>query len=207
MKYMNERWNRIDRPLILASQSPRRKRILTQMGFTFSVVPPSIENENIYIRSDAVMESLQDLACAKAQSVSAQYCSSLILGCDTVVVIDKKVIGKPVTMDDARTMLHFLSGRSHKVYSGVALICADCKFEKTAVASTDVFFRDIPEWEIDEYLTNGEYSDKAGAYAIQGKAMTFIKKIHGCFYNVMGLPLSETIALYQAYFEFLKGIN
>jgi septum formation protein len=204
---MNERWNRIDRPLILASQSPRRKRILTQMGFTFTVVPPSIENENTYIHRDAVMKSLQELACAKARSVSAQYSSSLILGCDTVVVIDKKVIGKPVNIDDARTMLHFLSGRSHKVYSGVALICPDCNFEKTAVASTDVFFRDIPEWEIDEYLTNGEYSDKAGAYAIQGKAMTFIDKIHGCFYNVMGLPLSETIALYQAYSEFLKGIN
>ncbi len=207
MKSMNERWNRIDRSLVLASQSPRRKKILTQMGFSFSVIPPTIENEDDFIDSSNIPKSLQELARAKADSVAPRLGSSLILGCDTIVALDKKILGKPKNLDDARDMLRFLSGRSHKVYSGVALICTDINFSKAATACTDVFFRTIPEWEIDEYLTNGEYSDKAGAYAIQGKAMTFIDKIRGCFYNVMGLPLSETIALYQAYSEFLKGIN
>ena len=88
-------------------------------------------------------------------------------------------------------MLQRLSGKMHTVYSGVALYCAEISFSKTAVACTDVYFRDVEEWEIDEYLDHDEYADKAGAYAIQGRAMIFIDKIDGCFYNVVGFPLSK----------------
>ena len=102
-------------------------------------------------------------------------------------------------------MLQCLSGQMHKVYSSIALICENMHFKQTAVACTDVFFRNVPETEIDGYLMFDEYTDKAGAYAIQGKAMTFVNRIDGCFYNVMGLPVSETIAIFKAYFDFLKG--
>ncbi len=204
---MNSRWNKLDRPIILASKSPRRKEILTNMGFTFSIQPPTIENEEIYIQIDRIEDSVQELALAKAQSVASRFSSSLVLGSDTVVYIDTQVIGKPVSCDDAREMLKQLSGRAHKVYSGVALLCAEINFKTTATACSEVFFRDIAEWEIDEYLTYDEHADKAGAYAIQGKAMTFIDRINGCFYNVMGLPITETINMYKAYTEFLKGLR
>lgn len=175
------------------------------MGFTFNVHTPEVENENNYITIDHIEESVQKLALAKANSVAARFTSSLVLGSDTVVVVDKQIIGKPVNREDAKLMLQRLSGRMHKVYSGVALTCADINFTSTAAACTDVFFRDVPEEEIEEYLTVDEYADKAGAYAIQGRAMTFVDKINGCFYNVMGLPISETMSIGKAYTEFLKG--
>ena len=154
---------------------------------------------------DHIEESVQKLALAKANSVAARFTSSLVLGGDTVVVVDKQIIGKPINREDAKAMLQRLSGRMHKVYSGVALACVDINFASTAATCTDVFFRDLPDGEIEEYLTFDEYADKAGAYAIQGRAMTFVDKINGCFYNVMGLPISETMSIYKAYIEFLKG--
>ena len=199
------RWNRLERPLILASRSPRRKQILENMGLIFSVEVPEVENEESYITIDTIEESVQKLAHAKALSIAARLPSSLILGSDTVVVIDKQVIGKPVNREDAKLMLQHLSGKMHTVYSGVALFCEELPFSKTVAACTDVLFRCVSEWEIDDYLDHDEYADKAGAYAIQGRAMTFIEKINGCFYNVMGLPVSKTIELYNAYIESLKG--
>jgi len=204
-EYMEKRWNKLDRKLILASKSPRRKEILGNMGFTFTVQPPTIRDEESYIRIERIKDSVRELAQAKAHSIAKQFTSSLVLGSDTVVVTDNKVIGKPQHYDDAKEMLQQLSGKAHKVYSGVALVCAEINFERAATACSDVFFRTISSWEIEEYLTHDEYADKAGAYAIQGKAMTFIDKINGCFYNVMGLPVTETTDLFKAYTEFLKG--
>jgi septum formation protein len=198
-------WNKLDRPLILASASPRRKEILEKMGFDFTVLIPDIKDENLFIQSDRIDESIQELAYAKAESIAAQHVSSLVFSSDTVVVLGNKIIGKPVDYADAKSMLLSLSGKTHKVYSSIALICENMHFNQTAVACTNVFFRDVPESEIDDYLTSDEYADKAGAYAIQGSAMTFVNKIDGCFYNVMGLPVSETIAIFKAYFDFLKG--
>jgi septum formation protein len=175
------------------------------MGLAFKIVAPEVDNEESYISIDHIEESIQKLAQAKAESVAIRFPSSLILGSDTIVVIDKQVIGKPIRREDARLMLQRLSGKKHTVYSGVALYCAKLPFSETAVANTDVSFREVEEWEIDEYLDHNEYADKAGAYAIQGRAMTFIEKIDGCFYNVMGLPVSKTIELFNAYIEFLKG--
>ena len=202
---MTTHWNKPDRPLILASRSPRRKEILTTMGLSFSVYPPTIENEEHYIEQNDIYDSIQNLALAKAQTVAELAASSLILGSDTVVVINDQIIGKPADDTDARDMLKRLSGTVHKVYSGVALVCAEINFKRTVAACTEVTFRAVADWEIDEYLMHEEYSDKAGAYAIQGKAMTFIDRIQGCFYNVMGLPITETIALFKAYTSFPKG--
>ncbi len=198
-------WNRLDRPLILASGSPRRKEILGNMEFDFTIVKPSLPNEDEYIDPERLKESLQELALAKARSILPAHASSLIFGSDTIVVLDNEVIVKPVDYQDAQKMLRRLSGRMHKVYSSVALICENIQFTKTALACTEVFFRKVPDDEIDAYLDKNEYADKAGAYAIQGKAMTFVDRIQGCFYNVMGLPISETIALFNAYFAFMKG--
>ncbi len=200
-----QRWDKINRQLILASSSPRRKEILKRMGLKFIVKKPRIENENKYIITKRIKESIQNLAYLKAKSISSFFKSSLVIGCDTIVMIDKQVMGKPESSLNAKVMLKQLSGRKHKVYSGIALICGCLNFTQTAVASTDVFFRDVLDSEINDYLKENEFRDKAGAYAIQGKAMTFIKKINGCFYNVMGLPISETITLFNTYMEFLKG--
>ncbi len=202
---MENKWNKLDRPLILASKSPRRKEILSCMGFSFTVKPPVIHNEESYISVSRIKDSVRELARAKARSVAEQSRHSLVLGSDTVVVIDNRVIGKPLNRNDARDMLQRLSGRVHMVYSGVALICAEINFERAATACSNVFFRTVSSWEINEYLTHDEYTDKAGAYAIQGRAMTFVDKINGCFYNVMGLPVTQTIDLFKAYSELLKG--
>ena len=112
-----------------------------------------------------------------------------------VVVKDDRVLGKPANRAEAGTMLEMLSGTRHQVLTGVALICRCESFIASVVACTDVFFRTITGEEIDEYLCHDEYRDKAGAYAIQGRAMIFVERIAGCYYNVVGLPVSETISL------------
>lgn len=197
----------IDRPIVLASQSPRRRKLLRMMGISFEKCQPMVEDEEKYICSQSLEQSLQTLACVKAQSIGNIKKTSLVLGYDTVVVLDNCVLGKPADRQNAKEMLRRLSGRMHKVYSGVAFVCVDCNFQKTAVACTEVFFRDLAEDEIEDYLSFNEYADKAGAYAIQGRAMTFVAKINGCFYNVVGLPIAETISLFTTYCEFRKGLR
>ena len=192
-------WNNTDRPLILASRSLRRKNILESMGFNFSVVYPLLENEERLINRNELAGSIQKLALHKGMSVAHMYKSSCIFSGDTIVAVNGRIIGKPSSMDDARQMLRTLSGKSHKVFSGVALVCKEIDFSESAIECTDVYFREITDREIDDYLQTDEYADKAGAYAIQGKAMAFIDKINGCFYNVMGLPVSKKINLLKAY--------
>jgi len=177
------------------------------MGLSYSVINPDIKDEQNYLKKNMLIESIQALAQAKAESISLLHHESLVLGCDTIVVIDNQILGKPSDYNDAKDMLHCLSGRIHKVYSGIAVICKSINFIQTAVACTDVFFRTISEYELEDYLRTDEYIDKAGGYAIQGKAMNFINKINGCFYNVMGLPVQETIAIFKAYQEFSKGFD
>jgi len=188
-------WQNPGRPLILASQSPRRKEILTNMGLTFTTVAPAAIDENAFINREDLRASLERLARAKAESVADAHPGALVLGADTVVVKDDRVLGKPANRAEAGTMLEMLSGTRHQVLTGVALICRCESFIASVVACTDVFFRTITGEEIDEYLCQDEYRDKAGAYAIQGRAMIFIERIAGCYYNVVGLPVSETISL------------
>ncbi len=192
-------WQIQNRRVILASGSPRRKMILEQMGLTITVEKPHFINEDEYITIDDLDGSIQRLALLKASEVAKSSPDALVIGADTIVVRGKKVLGKPTGIDDAREMLRFLSGTVHTVMTGVALRCESLNFAKTIVESTDVYFRDIQEREIDHYLSNDEYVDKAGSYAIQGRAMIFIDKIAGCYYNVVGLPVSGTINLLKTF--------
>jgi len=198
-------WQHPGRPIILASQSPRRKAILAQMGFTFkTIVPPPIDEE-AFLDAGDLPASLRKLAKAKAMAVAGNYPEALVLGADTVVVKGKKILGKPANRREALAMLVSLAGSRHRVYTGVALACSSSAFSITAVACTDVFFRKVTIDEIEAYLACGEYRDKAGAYAIQGWAMTFVEKIYGCYYNVVGLPVSETIGMFKKYITSLGG--
>jgi septum formation protein len=194
-------WQKQDRLIILASGSPRRKTILEQMGFTFEVIKPESIDENSYLDCDDLFGSIQRLAAIKTELIARNHPDMLILGADTIVVKDQRVMGKPIGRDDAFTMLRFLSGSKHTVITGIALECVAEKFLKTAVNSTEVFFRNISDCEIDHYLSTDEYKDKAGAYAIQGNAMTFIEKIAGCYYNVVGLPVTSTINLFKDFID------
>jgi septum formation protein len=195
-------WRNPDRQVILASQSPRRREILSALGIDFDVVLPSVESEAAFLDGHSLDKGLAALAAAKAQSVSLSRPDALVLGADTVVSIDGAIIGKPKNRTDAAAMLGCLSGRTHTVLTSVALVCGArgaCSFSAGAVETTTVQFRSLAQWEIDEYLDCGEYRDKAGAYAIQGRAMAFVDRIDGCYYNVVGLPIRKTIDLFAAY--------
>ena len=192
-------WKKPDKNVLLASASPRRKQILTQMGFSFDVAIPEDFNEDDFLDSNNLEKSLQSLAVQKAESVAKLNPNALVLGADTIVIVDKTIFGKPTSYQNAFDMLKKLSGISHSVMTGVALLCAESGFKKTAIATTEVIFRSVPEHEIHEYLSSDEYCDKAGAYAIQGEAMVFVESIKGCFYNVVGLPVVCTIHLFNEY--------
>lgn len=194
-------WQKQDRSIILASGSPRRKTILEQMGFNFEIIKPELIDENSYLDCNDLHGSIQRLAAIKAELVAKNHPDMLVLGADTIVVKDDRVMGKPVDRDDAFAMLRFLSGSKHTVITGIALECVSEKFLRTSVDCTDVFFRDILDCEINHYLSSDEYKDKAGAYAIQGDAMIFVEKIVGCYYNVVGLPVTNTINLFKDFID------
>ncbi len=187
------------RPLLLASCSPRRKEILSLMGFEFKTVAPQVGDELSYLNRDDPVGSLCSLARAKAESVACRYPHALVLGADTEVIKDRQVFGKPSDKSDAFEMLRKLSGTEHLVVSAVALVCEEINFSVSCAVKTDVFFRQLTDSEICSYLALNEYQDKAGGYAIQGKAMLFIEKIAGCFYNVVGLPVAATLDLLKQY--------
>jgi septum formation protein len=192
-------WRNPGVPVILASNSPRRCEILTTMGVVFSTQSPLVDDEASFLSVDNIEGSLRKLAEAKALSVASEQPDALVLGADTIVVYDTTIMGKPRDALDARSMLQLLSGKAHTVYTGVALCRKNTDFIKSTVTATTVFFRDISDEEISMYIESGECADKAGAYAIQGKAMVFIEKIEGCYYNVVGLPVVQTIALFNEY--------
>ena len=171
--------------VILASGSPRRKELLEMLGLEFEIHPAKGEE-----KADAGM-SPEKLVCAlagaKAAEVAVEYPDALIIAADTIVWAENEVLGKPKNEADAVRMLKLLSGRSHKVYTGLAVSRGD----KTELAAeeTEVIFRVLDEDEINAYVATGEPLDKAGAYGIQGKASVFVEGIKGDYYNVMGLPL------------------
>ncbi|MCL2181916.1 MAG: Maf family protein [Chitinispirillia bacterium] len=190
----------INRPIILASGSPRRSQILRMMGVEFELAKSGVEDEDAYLDRDDLEHSLCRLASAKAESASKSHPEALVLGADTTVVVGgKEIFGKAADRDDAARMLRTLSGRSHTVITATALLCNSASFRESAAACTEVFFRPLEEEEILHYLSFPEYEDKAGAYAVQGGAMTFIDRIEGCYYNVMGLPVTATLSLFKKF--------
>jgi len=184
--------------LILASASPRRHELLTQAGISFTGVAAGI-NEDL-LPNEAAAAYVQRLAEEKAQAVwnangSADTSEDplLVLGADTCVVCDGHILGKPTDTADARRMLELLSGRTHAVLTGLAVVTGRKVLRDLEI--TQVTFNRIDDSEIVKYIASGEPLDKAGAYAIQGYAARWIPRIEGCYFNVMGLPIARTIAL------------
>jgi septum formation protein len=192
-------WQQPVRQVLLASGSPRRKELLDRMGISFEVIHGAAIDESAFLDMADLDGSLQRLALAKGAQPAGQTPEALVLSADTIVVCDNRVLGKPAGRTDARDMLRMLSGRSHRVLSSVALVCRENGFCRAITETTVVFFRKLTDGEIDWYLDTNEAFDKAGAYGIQGSAMIFVDKIDGCFYNVVGLPVSGTIGLFKAF--------
>src|SRR6185437_2125457 len=180
--------------LILASASPRREEILRNAGFVFEVVTPHLDESTR--PNEAASAYVLRLAEEKARAARRQLSdklaggSSVIIGADTVVVIDNEILGKPSSPENAREMLRRLSGQTHEVYTGLAVLPGNGT-ARTAVEKTRVTFQPLSKKEIEDYVASGEPFDKAGAYAIQGKGGKFISRIEGCYFNVMGLPLAR----------------
>lgn len=186
--------------LILASASPRRRELLTRAGYTFEVFPADIPEDPL--AEEEPVAYVTRLARQKAETVLRQFAGQdasavAVLGADTTVTVDGEILAKPEDAADAARMLRLLSGRTHRVVTGVAVVTPD----RTEVAAevTAVKFVTLSEQEIAEYVATGEPMDKAGAYGIQGRAAKWIPRIEGCYFNVMGLPLALATAMLEGF--------
>jgi septum formation protein len=176
--------------LILASASPRRAEILHNAGFTFSVISSAVDETPF--PSESARDHVARLAAAKAELVAARAVGpAIVLAADTVVAVENRFLGKPRSEEDARQMLESLSGRTHSVLTGVTLIRLPDAERIEFVESTLVHFAQLDPEEITRYLATEEPHDKAGAYAIQGRAARYIPRIEGCYFNVVGLPIAR----------------
>lgn len=174
---------------ILASASPRRRELLRGLGLKFLLDPSGIAEPQRNPREPAARYAVR-VASLKAREVSQRHASGLVLGADTIVVLGNRILGKPESLAEARRMLRQLSGRWHEVITGLCVLeCAGNRLH-TTFSRTRVRFRRITPAEIDWYLKTGEYADKAGAYGIQGGASLFIDRIEGCYFNIVGFPIS-----------------
>jgi septum formation protein len=179
--------------LILASTSPRRAQILRDAGLVFSIVSSAVDETPI--PGEASGDLVRRLANAKAELVAARSVGpAIVVAADTVVVLEGQILGKPRSTDDARHMLERLSGRTHSVVTGVSLIRLPDVEQRAFVETTLVHFDRLSANEITRYLATDEPHDKAGAYAIQGRAGRYIPRIEGCYYNVVGLPLARLLS-------------
>ena len=180
--------------IILASASPRRAELFGNLGVKFEIHIPLVDEKRAAAHcAGRPAEMAETLARAKASAVCERFPEDIAVGADTVVSLDGKSFGKPVSETDAYRMLSALSGRTHTVYTGVAVggprgIYSSC-------VKTDILFGTLSETQIKEYIATGEPMDKAGAYAIQGAAREFVSKISGDYFSVVGLPLGETVRL------------
>ncbi len=171
--------------LVLASASPRRRELLEKFPIPF-IIDPSTGPEEPPEGADAA-ETVMALSAAKAREVSARHPGCIVIGSDTVVESDGVILGKPRDAEDAFRMLRALSGREHRVFTGVTV--TDGSETLSRAEMTRVFFRNMTDREIEAYIATGEPMDKAGAYGYQGFASLFVERIEGDFFNVVGLPL------------------
>ena len=188
--------------IILASASPRRSELLKQAGFTFTVIPSEAEE---VITSTHPAEVVEELSQQKAQEVADRILGGkegssedtiVVIGADTVVAADHKILGKPADHQEAEEMIELLQGKGHQGYTGDTLIVADPEKgvrTKTFHECTDVDVYPMTEQEVEEYISKPEPYDKAGAYGIQGSFGIYIKGIRGCYYNVVGLPIARLV--------------
>jgi len=182
-------------PLVLASGSPRRRQLLDMLGVEHRVVPPDVDEARR--GSEAPADYVVRLARDKARLIAAREPQALVLAADTTVVLGSDLFGKPETAGEAVEMLRRLSGRTHQVYTGVAL--AGGGREEAALDVSDVTFRPLTDAAIADYVATGEPMDKAGAYAIQGRGAALIEGIRGDFFGVMGLPLRLVLELLERF--------
>ena len=188
-----------DHDIILASASPRRESILSKIDLKFISIPSNtVEDFSIKLPPEAFCEHW---AREKALNIAKNYPRSYILGADTIVVQDNKILGKPKDRNQSISMLKSLSGKTHKVLTGVSIIKVDCGVDLLFNASTYVSIRTLTNSDIYNYIDTHSPYDKAGSYGIQDSFSVYVKKIDGCFYNVMGLPISE---FYKHFLEIIK---
>ncbi|MCL5781659.1 MAG: Maf family protein [Firmicutes bacterium] len=177
------------RPIILASASPRRQELLANLGLKFEVKVSEVDetlDENM-----PAAQQVEKLAERKASVVAAQSTKGLVIGADTLVVLGGKPLGKPADREEAVQMLKSLQGRSHEVFTGLAVIDAATGQSVVTHQATAVRFKPLSSEQIQRYVDTDEPMDKAGAYAVQGKASIFIDSIRGCYFNVVGLPIAK----------------
>ncbi|MCS1350655.1 nucleoside triphosphate pyrophosphatase [Mechercharimyces sp. CAU 1602] len=181
----------MNKELVLASGSPRRKELLTQLGLSFRVHTSHVDEtiDHSHTSPDIIAKSL---ASRKVEAVAAEYSDAIVIGADTIVVIDGDILGKPRDAKDATTMLNRLQGRSHQVYTGIAI--REVEAHKTVrsiddIRMTNVHMRMLTPETIASYILTGHPMDKAGSYGIQGLGSVLVDRIEGCYYNVVGLSL------------------
>ena len=172
--------------MILASGSPRRKELLTRLGYDFNIIAPEID-ENI-LDGENPEQHVMRLALGKAMNVAQNNPADLVIGADTVVVLGEKILGKPSSPDEAIAMLTLLSGKAHTVYTGLALVLFDEEIIKSDFDKTRVVFNPLNKADIASYVASGEPLDKAGAYGIQGMGSFLVKNYDGEFDTVIGFP-------------------
>lgn len=189
--------------IILASKSPRRQEILNLLDLEFKVIPSEFDEEGVTASSS--VELATNLAISKGLEVASKH-QGPVLSADTVVEVDGVFLGKPKDYTEAFKMLKKLSGRCHNVVSGVA-ICEDGEVLGSTYEITKVYFHQLSDKEIDWYIATNDPFDKAGGYGIQTKSGIFVAKIEGCYFNVVGLPLSRTANLLRQLGLFKLGDN
>ncbi|MBA2882399.1 septum formation protein [Desulfosalsimonas propionicica] len=177
--------------IVLASESPRRRRLLEQAQIAFSVVPSGTDEDAI--RGPEPERHAQILAAAKAEAVAKLYPHAWVIGADSIVVIDGRILNKPESAAVAGQMLRRLSGRTHRVITGYSIWCESRGHRHSNVCITEVTFKELTEDEINWYTQTPEPRDKAGGYAIQGIAAFMVKSINGSYTNVVGLPMCEIV--------------
>lgn len=194
------------KPLILASQSPRRKNLLKQIGMKFRVIPSRAAE--VFSSRQSPGENAQRIALEKATDVAVRLRRGIVIGADTIVVLDHHVLGKPKSKDDAKRMLRLLSGREHSVFTGFALKDVESGKYTAGVEETKVRFRKLNEKEITDYVNSGSPMDKAGSYGIQDDfGAVFIERVNGCFYNVVGFPLARFYSTFEQFTADLKTFS
>lgn len=176
----------VQNDLVLASGSPRRKKILEELGFEFETIVSGVNENECFI--DDPIKKVKALAELKAADVRKSCPGKKIIGADTIVICRNEELGKPADRKEAAEMLAFLSGKCHEVVTGIAVIAPHNR-RMINIEKTKVYFKELSSREIQAYINTNEPFDKAGGYAIQGLAAPFIKRIEGCYFNVVGLPV------------------
>ena len=187
--------------IVLASKSPRRKEILENIFKDLKIVNPNYNEKTI--KNKEPQNYCMNIALGKASSISKIYPQAYIISADTIVYLNKTILGKPKNKSEAIKYLSLLSDNRHEVYTGVATINTNKKINEVFFDMTSVYFNKLTKQEIEFYINNYHPFDKAGGYGIQDWSKVFIKKIDGCFYNVVGFPLPKFYKLFNNQFNFI----